>query len=419
MELYILIALGSIVFSAFFSGVEIAFLAANKLKIELFGQKGGAGNKIIKQLAKYPSYFIGSTLIGNNIVLVIFGMMMANILNIIVVGLSPEINTEGIFVLVVQTLVTTVFVLIFGDFIPKVVFRINPNGVLNILAIPIAVSFTILSPFVAFTITLSKLLIRVFFGTQVKESKPVFSKIDLEYMLKEDESELEAEHEVNKELFENALYLITVKARECMVPRTEIEAVDIHAPLEELRDKFIDTKLSRILIYDETIDTILGYAHHHDLLKKPKNIKSVMYSLPVIPETMQAMDILNLFTKERKSIACVVDEYGGTAGIVTLEDILEEIFGEIHDEYDHDIFIEKKISDDEFIFSGRLEVDYLNETYNLGLPVGEYETLGGYIIFIHQSIPNMREKIVTEKFEFTTLKASETKIETVRLKVTS
>lgn len=419
MEVYILIAIASIILSAFFSGIEIAFLASNKLKIELYKQKGNSGSKIISKLAQYPSYFIGTTLIGNNIVLVIFGIMMANILTILLLNVSPDLNTGGILVLLIQTILTTLLILIFGDFIPKILFRINPNGTLNFLAIPIGFFFAVLSPFVAFTISLAKLFIRVFFKTKVKESKPVFSKVDLEHIVIGDSSEKVPEHEVNKELFENALYLIKVKARECMVPRTEIQAVDINDSLDELRDKIVSTQLSRIIIYNETIDNILGYAHHHDLLKKPKDIQSIMYSMPMIPETMQAMDILNLFTKERKSIAWVIDEYGGTAGIVTLEDILEEIFGEINDEYDREEFLEKKIDETEFIFSGRLEVDYLNETYNLNLPTSEYETLSGLIISHHESIPQVREKILMGNFEFTILKVSDTKIDTLRLKIRS
>ena len=417
MEIYYVIVL-SLIFSALFSGIEIAYVSANKLKIELQGKRGKYTGKILQWFNKLPSYFIGTMLIGNNIALVVFGIALAQLV-------EPPLNeffygnaeATGILTLITQTLFSTLIVLLVGEFFPKVIFRLNPNGILNFFAIPLSILFVILSPFVAVIILISKIILRYILGIKVEESKPVFSKVDLEHFVKETKPNQDDENEINTELFENALYLIKVKVRECMVPRPEIKGVDIESSIEELKQEFIETKLSRILIYNEDIDNILGYVHHHDLLKAPKDIKSVMFTLPVIPETMPAMDVLNLFTNERKNIAWVVDEYGGTAGIVTLEDILEEIFGEIQDEHDKETFVEKQISDNEYIFSGRMEVDYLNETYDLDLPEGDYETLSGLIVSEHESIPRMDEKIYLDNFEFTILYVSETKIETVKLRI--
>ena len=416
MEYYIIIF--SLLFSAIFSGIEIAYVSANKLKIELAGKRGVFTGKILQWFTKLPSYFIGTMLIGNNIALVLYGIAFAQLvepfLNSFFYG---NVNETGVLTLIVQTLMSTIVVLIVGEFLPKVIFRLNPNGLLNFFALPLAIMFFVLYPFVAIVILLSKLILKYIFKIKVEESKPVFSKIDLEHFVKETRPLQNEENELNTELFENALYLIKVKVRECMVPRPEIKGIDVNASIDELKEEFIESKLSRIVVYNETIDNILGYVHHHDVLKKPGDIQSIIFSLPVIPETMPAMDVLNLLTKERKNLAWVVDEYGGTAGIVTLEDILEEIFGEIQDEHDKDSFIEKQLGEREFIFSGRLEVDYLNEKYNLNLPEGDYETLSGLIISEHESIPSMDEVIYLNNFEFKILYVSDTKIETVKLRV--
>lgn len=411
------IILVSLLFSALFSGIEIAYVSANKLRIELGNQKGKVTGRLLARFSKIPSYFIGTLLIGNNIALVIYGIGMAKLLEPPLVQLLPGVTQNSIIVLLLQTLISTLLVLLVGEFIPKLLFRINPNGILRIFALPIGLLFLVLSPFVGLVIILSKAILFGLFKIRVEESKPVFSKLDLEAFVQEHSPGDIEEQEINTELFQNALYLIKVKARECMVPRPEIQAIDVNSTIADLTQMFIGSQLSRIIVYDGNIDNILGYVHHHELLKKPESIRSILFQIPVIPETMPAMTVLNLFTKRRKTIAWVVDEFGGTAGILTLEDILEEIFGEIEDEHDKLEFIERQLSDNEYIFSARLEVDYLNETYRLNIPTGDYETLGGYIMNHTASIPGMKENIRTDRFEFTILHASENKIETVKLRV--
>lgn len=411
------IILVSLVCSALFSGIEIAYVSANKLRIELGSQRGTLTGRLLASFSKIPSYFIGTLLIGNNIALVIYGIGMAKLLEPTLIQLIPGTTETSLVVLLIQTLVSTILVLLVGEFIPKLLFRINPNGILKVFALPIGLIFLILSPFVALIIVLSKGILKGIFRIKVEESKPVFSKLDLEAFVQEHAPSDMDDQEINTELFQNALYLIKVKARECMVPRPEIQAIDVNSSIDDLTKMFVETNLSRIIVYTETIDNILGYVHHHALLKKPESIKSVLFQIPVIPETMPAMTVLNLFTKRRKTIAWVVDEFGGTAGILTLEDILEEIFGEIEDEHDRIEFVERQLSDNEYIFSARLEVDYLNETYNLKIPEGEYETLGGYIMNHTASIPGMKDHMRIDHFEFTILYASENKIETVKLRV--
>lgn len=415
MDIYIII--GSLLFSALFSGMETAYVSANKLRLELAGKNGTINGRVLSRLHEYPSYFIGTLLIGNIIALVIYGIFMARLLEAPITSLLPSGWELGFVVMLLQTILATLLVLMAGEFIPKILFKINANGILSIFAIPVGLIFLLLLPFIALVIFLSKLIIRLVFRISVEESKPVFSKLDLQSFVQDQSGSEEEDHEVDPELFENALYLIQVKVKECMVPRPEIVATDLHAPITDLKEKFIEGNLSRIIIFDGSIDTIVGYVHHHDLLTHPPDIQSILFTIPVIPETMPATDALNLFTQKRKTIAWVVDEYGGTAGIVTLEDILEEIFGEIEDEHDQEAFVERQISDNEYIFSARLEIDYLNDQYDLQLPKGEYETLGGLIVAHHYSIPYNKEIIRIGDYEFYILYATETKIETVKLKV--
>lgn len=412
MDGYIIVV--SLLLSAFFSGMEIAYVSANKLRLELVARNRTLTGRVLAQFNQIPSYFIGAMLIGNNIALVVYGIAMARVLEPIFTSWFPQ--TE-FMVLLSQTIASTLLVLLVGEFIPKLIFRINPNGILQAFAFPLGMLFIILSPFVGLVILLSKAILRFGFRTKVEESKPVFSRLDLEAFVHEQQGGEVDPIDINTELFQNALYLIQVKVKECMVPRPEIKALDIEEGMAALKELFIETHLSRIIIYKEDIDNILGYVHHHDLLKQPEDIQSIIFPLPVIPETMPATDVLNLFTKENKNIAWVVDEFGGTAGIVTIEDILEEIFGEIEDEHDKDEFVERQLSDNEYIFSGRLEIDYLNETYHLDLPEGEYETLGGLIVAHHGSIPKLRETIRIDHFEFIILFSSETKVDTVKVKI--
>lgn len=406
----------ALILSAFFSGIEIAFLSASKLRIALQKKQGTFVGKILAGFINKPSHFLGTTLIGNNIALVIFSIMMASILEQPIKDLLPSnFNTEFTVVLI-QTVFSTIVVLFVGEFIPKIIFRFNPDRIVAFFAFPFFIIYYILYPFVIAVVKISKFLFKYIFRIEFKEAEPVFGKVDLEHFINQISLHSE-ESEIDTNLFENALYLTQIRIKECMVPRNEIEAIEVNCSISDLKKKFIETKLSRIIVYEKTIDNILGYVHHFDLTKNPQTIHSLLILIPVIPETMPAKDLLNIFTKERKNIAWVVDEFGGTAGIVTLEDILEEIFGEIEDEYDVEEFIEKQISENEFIFSCRMEVDYLNATYHLDLPHGEYETLGGFILVHHENIPKMNEKMIIGKFEITVLSVTDIRVETVKIRI--
>ncbi len=415
MEIYLI--LFTLILSAFFSGIEIAYVSVNKLKVELMKQQGSVSGRLLGLVTNSPSHFLGAMLIGNNIALIVLSIMMAKTLEPVIEYYLPiSLNTE-LSVLLIQTFITTILVLIFGEFLPKVIFRIHPDAVLRFFSFPIAFAYYLLYPLVQFIIYITHLLLKIFFKVNYSQNQPVFSHVDLEHFINQFVKSPEEEEEINAEIFERALYLKEVRARECMVPRTEIEALDVNATLDELRVKFAETRLSRIIIYDENIDSILGYVHHFDLLKIPGSIREILFPIKVIPESMFAKDILNLFMKDHKSICWVVDEFGGTAGIVTMEDVLEEIFGEIKDEHDTEEFLEKQIYEDEYIFSGRLEIDFLNEKYNLNIPEGEYETLAGYILSNHENIPEKGEEIFVDRFKFKILNVGETRIELVRIKI--
>ena len=410
----------SLFLSAFFSGAEIAFVSSDKLKIEIARQKGTLTGRILAGFVERPGRFIGTMLVGNNIALVIFSMLMAGLLtadNFQIFALP-----EGTLMLI-QTLITTIIVLIFGEFLPKVLFRINPDGILRFLAIPLkAMYFTLYAITMVFT-SISRWIIQRILKKEYNVEKQEFGRIDLEHFIGNATTIVDEltslEDELNTEIFGKALYLQDVKIRECMIPRTEIEALDISEGIESLREKFISTNLSRILIYEGDIDNVLGYTHHLSMFRDPKNIRSILFDIPVVPETTTAGNVLNLFKWKRRSIAKVVDEYGGTSGIVTMEDVIEEIFGEIHDEHDTDEFIEKRLTKDEFIFSARIEIDYVNEKYDLNLPKGDFETLGGLILAEFEDIPEKEEVLRIDRFEITILKRTDTHIETIRLKYLS
>ncbi len=407
----------SLLFSAFFSGMEIAFVSSNKLKIELKKKQGSLSVKILSDFIKAPSKFIGATLIGNNIALVIYGIVMAQFLSPYIDKLIPNNYQSELLHLFIQTIISTIVILIVGEFFPKIIFRINPNKVLRIFIIPFYGLYYLIYPLVVVSLQVSRLIIQRLFKIDYEEDSPIFTSYDLQHFIEQSSGSKDSEAEIDTALFENALELTNEQVRNCMVPRTEIEAVEVSSSIDELKQKFLETKLSKILVYEESIDNILGYVHHFELWKKNKDIKSIIKQIPVAPETMSANEMLNLLIKENKSIACVVDEFGGTAGIVTLEDILEEIFGEIEDEHDLQDLIERKISSTEYMFSGRIEIDYINEKYHLDIPEGEYETLAGFIISNHGNIPEEKEQITISHFLFTILYVSDTKIETVKLKI--
>ncbi len=407
----ILIILLALFFSAFFSGVEIAFVSANRLKMELVKQQNTLSGRILTRLTHHYDQLMATLLIGNNIALVILGLFSAKLFTEMLPPMSD------FWMLLIQTLATTIVVLIAGEFLPKILFRLKANDLLNILAAPIQLIYYLLYV-IAWPITqLTKGLLKGMFGMDGTPTRQVFTKTDLEHFIKQFISDDEEEEELNTDIFERALALTEVKARECMVPRMEIVAVEVNVGIEELTKVMIETKLSKILVYEETIDNILGYIHHFDLLKKPAAIRDIIFPVQVIPETMPAKDVMNQFIKAHKSIAVVVDEFGGTAGIVTLEDVLEEIFGDIQDEHDAQEFVEEQLSEHEYIFSGRLEVDHLEETYGLSFPDGDYETLSGFIVVNHESIPDMDDEIEIAGFKFSILSTADTRIEMVKLTV--
>jgi len=416
-----LIILFSLLFSAFFSGMEIAFISSNNLKIELDKNKGMMSGRILSRFNQHPSRFIGALLIGNNIALVIYGIAMANMLEPLIAGILPtSLNTEYV-ILFFQTIIATLIILLTAEFLPKVLFRQNSNVILSFFALPVSLFYYLFFPIIYIFTGFAAWLLKVVFGLRSLEQAYVFTPIDLNNYIKDFSRKGVIEDEVTQEIqmVQNALDFTNVKLRACMVPRTEIVAVEEGEDLGTLLQMFMETGFSKVLVYRETNDNIIGYTHSSDMFKGPKDIKSITRSVFYVPETMLANDVLSMFFKQHKSIAVVVDEFGGTAGIVTMEDIMEEIFGEIEDEYDEDEFTEKKISESEYILSGRLEIDYLNEKYQLTLPQSDdYETIAGFIISKHESIPDLKEEITIEQFGFTILQASDNRIDQVRLKIT-
>lgn len=407
----------TLLLSAIFSGIEIAFLSANRLKIELSFQRGTLSGKILNDYIKNPSKFIVTTLLGNNIALISYGILFATFLQQLFDWyLDPVFVKNSTFLLLtVQTLISTLVVLIFGEFIPKVIFKVFADIILPVMALPFRMIHLLLTPGVFIINALSTFFFKIT-GVEVSEHDIEFSSVDLEKFIKDHiQTDGEEEEEVNTELFENALYLKKLRVRDCMVPRREITAIAISDSLEKLKELIVETYHSRILIFDDNIDKVIGYIHHFDLHKKPTSIESILMPIKVVPETMHIQKLLNEFIKENKSIAWVVNEYGGTAGLITLEDILEEIFGEIDDEYDKDELIGNQLSKNEFILSGRMEIDRINEEYNLDIPEGDYDTLSGFIIDHSETIPEKNEIIEIGKYNFKILDVSETKIETVKL----
>ena len=410
----VLLIILTVVFIGFFAGYEIAFISANRLSIELKKKQGKKSGIILAGFLDEPARFLGTCLMGINIFLVTYGLLVDEFLNQI--AWNPFHFHNDYVKLVVDTICSTLVVLFFGEFLPKAIFRAK-NDTLLVAFAPLANFFhKLFQPFARFFVGIAQWILKYLFNLPVKDRDMAYSKVDLENFYQQTKEQDEDTPELNKELFENALSLPLVKIRQCLVPRTEIEAVDINSTIEEVKNHFIQTKLSKLIVYNENIDDIAGYIHQLDLFKKPATLKEILLPISAVPESMSAADLINKFTKERKSIAWVVDEFGGTAGIVTMEDVLEEIFGEIKDEYDVEEFVEKQLAEDEFIFSGRLELDYLKEKYDFDFPETESETLSGYIIHQHETIPKPKEKIIIENYQFDILNVSDTRIEMVKMK---
>ena len=405
----------SLILIGFFAGYEIAFISANRLSIELKKKQGLRSGIILSNFMESPAKFIGTCLIGLNIVLVVYGLLFTAFLKGI--AWNPlEVENEYLK-LIIDTIISTFVVLVFGEFIPKAIFKARNDKLIAFFA-PVAQFFhSLLQPLASVFVSIAQWILTYIFNVRVNNKNEAFSKVDLEHFFQQTKDQDEENQELNTELFENALSLPLVKIRQCLVPRTEIEGADIHTSIEDLKKQFIKTQLSKLVIYDDSVDNILGYVHQIDLFKRPSSIQEILHPIIAVPESMSATDLINKFTKERKSIAWVVDEFGGTAGIVTMEDVLEEIFGEIRDEYDVEEFVEKQLAADEFIFSGRLELDYLKEKYELDFPENESETLSGYIINKHEAIPKQKATIIVDHYQIDVLTVSDTRIEMVKLKI--
>jgi putative hemolysin len=396
--------------SALFSGSEIAFISANKLRIELKKKKGASRGNILAKFYDNPDSFLGTMLVGNNIALVVFTIMMTNLLH----HYYEAYFSNNFVLLLFDTFIITCIVLIFGEFLPKTLFRLYADDILYFLAYPLKlIQFLMAIPSWIMS-KLSNLVLRLLVKPTAETDEASFTRIDLENFIKD--SQTDEAYDIDKELFGKALNLKETRVRDSMVPRPEIESIDITAGVEELEQLFIETKLSRIVVIDGEIDNVLGYVHHQQLLSRPKSIRSLLLEIPFVPEVMRVSDLMNKLIKENISIACVVDEFGSVSGVITLEDILEEIFGEIEDEHDEEEYIEKQISDTEWVFSGRLEIDYLNEKYEaIDLPEGEYQTLSGYLVMTTETIPEQGAEIELNDYLFILELVSDTKIETVRL----
>lgn len=425
MDLSILIIIFMLLLSAFFSGMEIAYISSNKIHIEIEKKQGDFLAKILTLLTAKPSKFIATMLIGNNIALVIYGFLMGDVL---VHWFQSKLPTDYQVInyllidlsLLSQTVISTVIILITAEFLPKVFFQIYANSFLKIFAFPAYLFYVMFWFLSSFIIWISDKVLKAFFKTDGDNVELALTKVELGNYISEQMQSVEEHDEVDSEIqiFQNALEFSEVKAREVMVPRTEIIAVDVKESLKTISTMFIDSGLSKILVYQDSIDDILGYVHSFELFKKPKSVKAITLPVVFVPATMLVKDVLNILTKKRKSIAVVIDEYGGTAGIMTVEDIVEELFGEIEDEHDSVELTEEKIDDYNYKFSARLEVDYVNETYKLNLPEGEnYETLGGLIVDEAEEIPQEGDVVSIGVFRFKILEVSSTKIDVVELRI--
>ncbi|MGK7392830.1 MAG: hemolysin family protein [Candidatus Cyclobacteriaceae bacterium M2_1C_046] len=404
----------SLFFSFIFSGLEIAFVSSDRLHIELQGQQGKLYGRILSRFIKNPSRFISTTLVGNTIALVLYGVYMAKMIE---PWLVQYITNEAAL-LIIQTVISTLVVLLTAEFLPKSLFLINPNQILKFFAIPMNALVWILTPVTRIIVWLSKGIIIKVMRLEYAEDRPVYNLTDLNNYIKNTLSvESDSKVEVDTKIFHNALEFKTVRVRECMIPRTEIVAVDVEDSIEELQKAFVESGHSKILVYRESIDEVIGYCHSLELFKKPKKIADILTPITYIPETMLANELMVQFITTHKSLALVVDEFGGTSGIVSIEDIIEEIFGEIQDEHDVDDWVEAQVNDNTWMFSARHEIDYLNDEYSWELPTGDYETLGGLILSITEDLPKIGDAVELPPFTFTIQSMQDIRIETVKVTV--
>lgn len=412
--IYLLITMA---FSAFFSGMEIAFVSVDKLRFEM-DRKGGVSSRILSLFFRNPNDFISTMLVGNNIALVIYGILMAQIIGD---NLLARWITNHFVMVLVQTVISTLIILVTGEFLPKTLFKINPNLALNVCAVPLFICYVVLYPISKFSSGVSYLFLRLF-GMKVNKeaSAKAFGKVDLDYFVQSSIDNAESEETLDTEvkIFQNALDFSAVKIRDCIVPRTEVVAVALDTSLEELKGRFVESGISKIIVYDGNIDNVVGYIHSSEMFRSPKDWRDHVKEVPIVPETMAAHKLMKLFMQQKKTIAVVVDEFGGTSGIVSLEDLVEEIFGDIEDEHDNTSYICKQIGEHEYVLSARLEIEKVNETFNLELPESDdYLTVGGLILNQYQSFPKLHELVSVGKYQFKIIKVTATKIELVRLKV--
>jgi putative hemolysin len=401
----------TLVLMAFFAGIEMAFYSANRLSLEIKKKQGGSSMQILSRFIESPAKFLGTTLIGFNIFLVFFSLQISTVM-------SPVWDYIGLNLtyvrLVAEITLATFVVLILGEFIPRAFFRAHSNSLLIRLTYVSDFFYQMFAPIASGLIDLSEWLLKYVFNIRLDKNKEPINRSDLKNLFHQRENDERQER--NSQLLENAQELPKVKIRQCLVPRKEIIGIESHASVDELRQQFMETKLSKLVVYENNIDHIIGYVHQLDLFKRPESIQSILLPIPAVPESMSASDLISKFTLERKSIAWVVDEFGGTAGIITMEDVLEELFGEIRDEYDTEEFVEKQLAENEYMFSGRLELDYLEEKYGFEFGEEESETLSCYIINYYEKIPRQKDRIIIDDYEFDIMNVSDTRIETVKMK---
>ncbi len=396
---------------AFFAGIEMAFYSANRLSIEIKKKQGGGAIQLLSKFVETPARFLGTTLIGFNLFLVFLGLQISTVMAPVWSYLNVGSNLVHI---IAEIALATFVVLMIAEFIPRAIFRAKSNTLLNRMAYVTDFFYQMFYPIAAGLIDLSEWILKYVFNIRLDKNKEALNRSDLKHLFQRTDSEERQER--NTQLMENAQELPKIKIRQSLVPRKEIVGIDSRATIEELKQKFIETKLSKLVVFDGNIDHIIGYVHQLELFKKPASIQSILLPIPAVPESMSAVDLISKFSRERKSIAWVVDEFGGTAGIITMEDVLEELFGEIQDEYDTEEFVEKQLAENEYIFSGRLEIDYLEEKYGFDFGEDESETLSGYIINYHETIPRQKERIIIDDYEFDIMHVSNTRIEMVKMK---
>ncbi len=407
-----------LIFSGFFSGMEIAYISADKLRIEMLSQKKGLMASSLSYFQRHRARFLSTTLVGNNLALVLYGILMETLLEPRIINILPHWIDSPIIALVIQTLIATFIVLITAEFLPKSLFLLNPDTLLRIFSLPMMGLFVLMSPLVWMVEIISKFIVTRIFQLSYAESQSLFALTDLNNFVKKNTEHSEIEdQEIDVKFFNNAIEFKEIQVRECMIPRTEIIAVDINDDLLKLSAAFIDSGHSKIIVYKENIDNVIGYCHSLEMFKKPKSIKDILTTILIIPETMPANELLVRLIADQKSLALVVDEFGGTAGLVSIEDVMEEIFGEIRDEHDDEFLIEQKIAENIFLLSARHEIDALNEKYNWSLPKGDYDTLGGLILAKNEDIPTIQDEIGIDHFLFQIINMEDNRIDQVRLTI--